>query len=195
MILWARLTSEQWSAVGTVVSAIAAVLNLAVVLILVGYNKRTTRIMTQQAQDTRAQTSIALRTLAELNLEKSIQNNDQVLRVQGCLKDLGDLFLVLEQALNSIKFVASDWKAKPQNWHEIGSTISRVWPQGISKITALEQRLRAIDINLKCLAEAPLDNNDFWARKATLKTAIVETTPLIREIWEGMIESAVNQNR
>jgi hypothetical protein len=169
------------------VSAVVALLNLFVVIILLRYTKNATA-------SARAQAEVAIRTLAELddekklqNVEKELQNLRELERAQGRLKDLGDALLVLEQASQSTHFSADQWKAKPTDWHEIIGPVIRVWPDGIQKTVALEQKLRAIDINLQCLASAPMDNEHFHEGKAHLKDIVHETQSLVREIWEGMM--------
>jgi hypothetical protein len=182
-MFWRLLTPDQWSALGTVISAVAALVNLVVVIVLLFYTKAATASALAQAR-------VAAQTLTELNLEKRLQNGRELIRAQGRLKDLGDALLVLSQAADSVSFAPDQWKAKPLDWHEMTDAVIRIWPGGIPRVGNLEQRLRAIDIDLQCLACAPV-NDRFNQGRAHLKGLLGETLPLVREIWEGMMEGAV----
>lgn len=182
-MFWKLLTPDQWSALGTVVSALIAVLNLVVVIVLLIFTKNAT-------ESARAQAEIAKRTLVELTIEKQLQNGRDVLRTQGRLKDLGDTLVVLEQALQSTRFVPDQWKAKPSDWHEMGNTVTRIWVEGAQRMLELEQRLRAIDVRLGRLASAPIVTENFNQEKADLRDFVHETRPLVAEVWNGMMNVA-----
>ena len=185
-MFWKLLTPDQWSALGTVVSAFIALLNLIVVVVLLRY----TKAATESAQ---AQAAVALRTLAELDEQKKRENGRAFRVAEGELKDLGDALLVLETACHSTHFAADQWQAKPRNWHQITSAVIQCWPAGIQQTLALEQRLRAIDINLRCLASAPLMPEKYHDGKSHLQELVRETRPLAKEIWEGMVSALAQE--
>ena len=91
------LTTDQWSALGTVVSAVIAFLNLVVVVILLRYSKGAT-------ESARAQAAVAAQTLLELNEAKMRETRLELHRIHGRLQDLNEEFLVLEWAHQSIHF-------------------------------------------------------------------------------------------
>jgi hypothetical protein len=182
-MFWESMTPDQWSALGTVVSAVIAVLNLVVVIVLLVFTKEATA-------SARAQAALAVRTLFELDLEKKLQKGRDTLRTQGRLKDLGDMLLVLEQALQNVHFAPNEWKGKPADWHEMADAVIQVWMDGIPKVTELEQRLRAIDIRLRRLAGAPMSNADFHRERADLKDSVHETEALVAEVWKGLMNAA-----
>jgi hypothetical protein len=153
-----------------------------VVIILLIYTKNATA-------SARAQAAVAVRTLTELNLEKKLQNGREIVRTQGRLKDLGDMLLGLEQALQSTRFASEEWEAKPSDWHEMMDTVIQIWPGGIPKVSVLEQRLRAIDLRLRRLASAPMVNEVFHQEKANLKDFVHETGPFVAEVWNGMMNA------
>lgn len=95
-MIWRLLTPEQWSALGTMLSAVAAFLNLVVVIILLRYSRNATA-------SAQAQAGVAMRTLLELDAEKKLQD---LIRPQGRLKDLGDALQAMEQAIDSVHFPA-----------------------------------------------------------------------------------------
>lgn len=166
------------------ISAAIAVLNLVVVIMLAIYTKNATA-------SARAQAEVAVRTLGELDLEKKLQNSRELMRAEGCLKDLGDNLLVLEKAIQSIHFRPEEWKAKPSDWHEIADAVICMFPLGSHKVADLQEKMRTIDIRLQFLASAPLDNERYHEGKDDLKGLVHETHSLIREVWEGMMKAVV----
>ena len=116
------LMPEQWSALGTIVSAVIAALNLIVVIILLRYSKGAT-------ESARAQAAVAVRTLAELNDEKKRENGRDLHRIHGRLQDLNEQFLVLEWELQSIRFEAANWKVLPNDWHQVICAVIDFWPK------------------------------------------------------------------
>ncbi len=184
-MMWKILTPEQWSAVGTAVSAIAAVLNIIVVVFVVIY----TRSATRSAQ---AQAAVALRTLAELNDEKKRQRCASLMEAEARLKDLGQTLLVLEGAIVSIHFDAGQWKARPDDWHQVTNTVLAFWPDGTQKAVKLDNQLRDIDLNLQSLAHLPLSNESWRAGEEHLRESVHRTHPLAKEIWESIMAAAQN---
>lgn len=182
-MFWKLFSPDQWSAVGMVVSAFVAVLNLIVVIILLRYNRRTTSILQKQSLDAHAQTAVAVQTLVELTEEKKRQNGRELLRTTGRLLDLNDQMLGLEGATRSIKFEPSAWKLKPPDWHEVRSAVIEYWPEGTDRILVLERKLREIDLDLQLLS-SPLSNEEFWAGREHLKQLLDGARPLLSEIAE-----------
>lgn len=166
-------------------SAVVASINLLLVVILLRYTKSATT-------SARAQAEVALRTLGELNDEKKLQREREFLRAESRLKDWGDRLVVLERAMDSVRFKADEWSPKPADWHEVIDVAIRACPVA-EKVMELQQKLRALDIGLQSLAAAPLDNEQYFRMKDKLKGLVHETQPLLREIWEQMIETA-NRN-
>ena len=150
---WRMLTRDQWSALGTVVSAVIAFLNLVVVVILLRYSKGAT-------ESARAQAAVAAQTLLELNEAKMRETRLELHRIHGRLQDLNEEFLVLESELQSIHFDSAKWKVLPDDWHQIIYAVIEYWPAGVEKTTTLEQELRQIDFRLRCLA-MPLSNESY----------------------------------
>lgn len=181
-MLWKMLTPDQWSALGTVVSAVIAALNLVVVIILLRYTKGAT-------ESSRAQAAVAIKTLRDLNEAKKRENGLELHRIHGRLQDLNEQFLALEWELKSIHFDPTKWKVLPDDWHQIIYAVIEYWPAGVEKTTNLEQELRQIDFRLRCLA-MPISNESYQTGREETKKVVSETLPLVREVWEQMMESA-----
>lgn len=130
---------------------------------------------------------------AELDEQKKRENGREFRVAEGELKDLGDALLALEAACQSTRFAADQWQVKPHNWHQITTAVIQCWPAGIPQTLALEQKLRAIDIDLRCLASAPLMPEKYHEGKSHLHELVRETRPLAKEIWEGMVNALAQE--
>ncbi len=189
LLRWPMHTAEQWSAIGTVVSAIVAFLNLIVVIVLVLYNRKTMDILRSQSNDTNAQASIARETLAELQREKTAERGREFMRMMARLEDLNDNFLLLKHYVNTESFQAAKEQCplKSDDWHTINAAVLELWPEGVEPLWKLERKLREIDTDLTLLSQ-PLDFQQAKAGTAHLESLLVDGHQTLLEVREGLMK-------
>jgi hypothetical protein len=183
-MLLQHLTPDQWSALGTVVSAVVAVLNLIVVVILLVF----TRNATKAAQ---AQAAVAMRTLAELEEDKRRENGRMLRHAEAQLQDVGEKLLLLRSATRSVHFAAEHWRVRPEDWHEVSGAIIFFWPEGIPQAMEFDKKLREIDLDLQALAHVPVSNESRHEGLEHICKLVDEAHPLMGEIWDGLIRSVI----
>lgn len=192
-MFWKWLSPDQWTALGTALSAAVAALNLIVVVILVRYNKRTIDILKEQSADTRAHAAVALETLYQLKEDRRLLNGRRVLRAYGRLQDLNDVFLVVRGEINKAVFNAEEHNPlMPDDWHDISAAVMESWPKGIESTAILERKIREIQMDISFLSKRlnPEVNEEGVAH---LDRLLAEALVLLREIAPGLLHNVIEQ--
>jgi hypothetical protein len=187
------LTPDQWSAFGTVLSSAIAFLNLIVVIILVGYNRRTINVLKEQSSDTRAQAQVAMETLSQLKEDRRLLSGRRALRAYGRLQDLNDIFVVIKGEILKDIFKAEDHNPlMPDDWHDISIAVMETWPQGIERTAILENKIRAIQMDIYLLCK-PLNLGATGQGIAHVDQLLTEALELLRGIGSDMLHHATGQ--
>jgi hypothetical protein len=189
---WKWLTPDEWSALGTVVSAVVALLNLIVVVILLVYNRKTLGMLVMQTLATQAQAKVAEHTLSELIRETGKQNGREVTRTTGRPQDLNtDLGILLGVTTSLTLEAPQHYPVRPDGWQEMLAVIIEYWPDGMPLVSDLDSKLREIDSDLRLLSKS-LTKESRDAGIAHLTQLLIEAIPLVRVIHSGLLGAVVN---
>lgn len=189
------LKADQWSAVGTVVSAFVAALNLIVVIILVQYNKKTLGILTTQSKAANSQAAVAVQTLLQLNEGRMAERGRQYMRVAARLEDLNDRFLIIKHDVNAAYFSAQgQCPFKSDDWHTINAAALELWPEGVEPLAHLDHKLREIDMDMTLLSR-PVNFQQAEEGVAHLKLLLANGHQTLMEARSGFDKHVVGEMR